>query len=156
MSFGSVWITLPNTTWPTSSPATSARDRASRTTCAPSSVGATSFNPPPKSPIAVRTPETTTTSRCTGISALPHYRIAQRADAGDLDLANIAMLHVCGRALSAHPQHIARIQRKIARHRHQEVDHPEHHVVGLEGNHLLAVQPDLCDQALQIHIGLNP
>ncbi len=64
MSFGSVWITLPNTTWPTSSPLTPARFSASRVTWAPSSVGGTSFRLPPKSPMAVRAPLTTTTSRC--------------------------------------------------------------------------------------------
>ena len=114
MSFGSVWITLPNTTCPTSSPATPARDSASRTTCAPRSVGATSFSPPPKSPIAVRTPDTTTTSRCMAMSVLPHDRIAQRADAADLDLADIAVLHVRGGALGAHPHHVARIQRQVS------------------------------------------
>src|SRR5690242_21336967 len=128
MSFGSVWITLPNTTWPTSSPATPARASASRTTWAPSSVGATSFRPPPKSPIAVRTPETTTTSRCMSISALPHDRIAQCADAGDLDFADIAVLHVLGSAFGAHPQHVTRVQREVPRHAHEKVDHAEHHV----------------------------
>src|SRR5271165_105413 len=156
MSFGSVWITLPNTTCPTSSPATPARDSASRTTWAPSSVGATSFSPPPKSPIAVRTPETTTTSRCMSISALPYHRIAQCADAADLDLADIAVLHVLGGAFGAHPQHVAGIQRQIARHRHQEIDHAEHHVIGRERDQLLAVQPHLGDQVVQLHVGLDP
>src|SRR5882757_3413378 len=64
ISLGSVWITLPKTTWPTSSPDTFARDKTSRTTRAPRSVGLKSFSAPPKSPIAVRTPLTTTTSRC--------------------------------------------------------------------------------------------
>ena len=47
MSFGSVWITLPNTHWPISLGSTLARLTASRTTRAASSVGATSFKPPP-------------------------------------------------------------------------------------------------------------
>src|SRR5437667_11153238 len=75
MSFGSVWITLPNTTWPTSSGATFARASASRTQRAPSSVGAKSLSEPPKSPIAVRTPETTTTSRPLFILWLHQIRI---------------------------------------------------------------------------------
>src|SRR5579872_4407667 len=123
MSLGSVWITLPNTTCPTSSPATDARDSASRTTCAPMSVGATSFKPPPKSPIAVRTPETTTTSRRIAMSVLPYNRIAQRADTADLDLADVAVFHVGGGALGSHPKHVARIQCQVARHGHQEIDH---------------------------------
>ncbi len=64
MSFASVWITLPKTTCSTSSPFTWARESASRTTWAPRSVGGTSLSPPPKSPTAVRTAETTMTSRC--------------------------------------------------------------------------------------------
>src|ERR1700733_2724407 len=156
MSFGSVWITLPNTTCPTSSPATPARDSASRTTWAPRSVGATSFNPPPKSPIAVRTPDTTTTSRCMAMSVLPYNRITQRADAADLDLADIAVLHVRGGAFRAHPQHVTGIQRQVSRHRHQKIDHAEHHVVGREGYHLLAIQPHLGDQIVQLEIGLDP
>src|SRR3989442_14120 len=64
MSWTSVWITLPKTTCPTSSAWIPARLTASRTTAAPSSVGGLSFKPPPKSPIAVRTPLRTTTSGC--------------------------------------------------------------------------------------------
>src|SRR5690242_21702589 len=116
MSFGSVWITLPNTTWPTSSPATPARASASRTTWAPSSVGATSFRPPPKSPIAVRTPETTTTSRCMSISVLPHNRIRQRSYAIVLDFAHIPLLHVLVSAFGSHQQHVAGEQREVSRH----------------------------------------
>src|SRR5882672_11288910 len=70
MSFGSVWITLP-----TSSGATFARDSASRTQRAPNSVGAKSLSEPPKSPMAVRTPETTTTSRPLFILCLHQIRI---------------------------------------------------------------------------------
>src|SRR5215472_726028 len=156
MSFGSVWITLPNTTCPTSAPSMLARHIASRTTCAPRSVGATSFSPPPKSPMAVRTPETTTTSRCMSISALPHHRIAQCANTADLNLADVAVFHVLRGPLRAHPQHIARIQCQVLGHRHQEIDHAEDHVVGRKRAHLFAVQPHLGDQVLQLHIGLDP
>lgn len=62
MSFGSVFTTWPNTTWPTASPGTLARASTSPTTFAPRSVGEKSFRLPPKSPIAVRTALTTTTS----------------------------------------------------------------------------------------------
>ena len=40
-------------------------------------------------------------------------------------------------------RHVARIQRQVLRHRHQEVYHAEHHVVGLERDLLLVVQPHL-------------
>ncbi len=47
MSFGSVWITLPKTHWPTSRGSTLARLKASLTTLAASSVGGISLRPPP-------------------------------------------------------------------------------------------------------------
>ena len=66
MSFGSVFTTCPNTTWPTSAPLTLARLRDSRTTWAARSVGGISFRLPPNVPMAVRTALTTTTSRLMG------------------------------------------------------------------------------------------
>ena len=74
----------------------------------------------------------------------------------DFDLAHIAVLHVGGGALGAHPDHVAGIQRQVMRHRHQEIHHAEEHVVGAELDHLLAVHPHLGDQAFQIDIGLDP
>ena len=56
MSCGSVWMTLPKTTWPTSAGSTPARATASRATGAARSVGGMSFETPPYLPIAVRTP----------------------------------------------------------------------------------------------------
>ena len=47
MSRGSVWITLPNTHWPTSFGSTFARLTASRTTRAAKSLGGMSFRLPP-------------------------------------------------------------------------------------------------------------
>ena len=47
MSFGSVWITLPKTHWPTSFGSTLARLTASLTTRAARSLGAMSFRLPP-------------------------------------------------------------------------------------------------------------
>ena len=63
MSRGSVLITWPNTTCCTSPAPRPARATASRTTIAPSCVGAWSFRLPPKVPTAVRTALTMTTSR---------------------------------------------------------------------------------------------
>src|SRR5260370_18417727 len=64
MSWTSVWMTLPKTTCPTSSGWMPARVTAAGTTWAPSSVGGLPLKPPPKSPMAVRTPLRTTTSGC--------------------------------------------------------------------------------------------
>src|SRR5690606_36340869 len=61
-SFGSVWMTLPKTTWPTSAGSMAARLTASRVTIVASSVGGTSRKDPPKVPTAVRVPATITTS----------------------------------------------------------------------------------------------
>ena len=47
MSLGSVWMTLPNTHWPTSLGSTFARLTASRTTRAARSLGGMSFKLPP-------------------------------------------------------------------------------------------------------------
>ena len=47
MSSGAEWITLPNTTCSTASGSIPERRTASSTAIAPSSVGATSFRPPP-------------------------------------------------------------------------------------------------------------
>ena len=82
MSFGSVFTTWPNTTCPTASPGTFARDSTSATTFAPRSVGEKSFRLPPKSPIAVRTPLTTTTSfAALLIVSLRFVRARRRGDA---------------------------------------------------------------------------
>ncbi len=64
MSRGSVWITLPNTTCPTSSGRTPARCTASRTTVAARSQGGTLASPPPNLPMPVRTADRTWTSGC--------------------------------------------------------------------------------------------
>ena len=58
----SVWITLPNTTWPMSSALTPARLTASRTTLAARSQGGTEARPPPYLPIGVLTADRTNTS----------------------------------------------------------------------------------------------
>jgi hypothetical protein len=44
MSAGSVWMTLPKTTWSTWSPSSPARSSAARAAVAPSSVGGTPFS----------------------------------------------------------------------------------------------------------------
>ena len=45
-----------------------------------------------------------------------HHRVAQDADAGDLDLDRVAVLDVFRGALGAHPHHVARVERHILRH----------------------------------------
>ena len=47
MSLGSVWMTLPNTTWSTSLPPMPARSMAARAAMAPSCVGGTPFSERP-------------------------------------------------------------------------------------------------------------
>ena len=62
MSLFSVWMQLPNTTWPTRAGSTPARLTASRTTLAARSQGGTEARPPPYLPIGVLTPDRTNTS----------------------------------------------------------------------------------------------
>src|SRR5271165_1945064 len=63
MSRTSVWMTLPNTACPNWSGSAPDRLTASRTTVAARSHGGTPARPPPYLPIAVRTAESTRTSR---------------------------------------------------------------------------------------------
>src|SRR5215207_6193116 len=86
MSRVSVWITLPNTTCPTSAGSTPERLTASRTTAAPRSAGGMSFKLPPYFPTAVRTPERTTTSRPAAIFTLllRHLHVQSAVDPVDL------------------------------------------------------------------------
>src|SRR5262245_23803498 len=62
MSLISVWITLPNTAWPTWPGSTPDRLTASRTTLAARSQGGTEARPPPYRPIGVLTAARTNTS----------------------------------------------------------------------------------------------
>src|SRR5215831_9051664 len=80
MSLTSVWITLPNITWPTSDGSTPARLTASRTTVAARSQGGTAARPPPYLPIGVRVPASTKTSRPLSITPPVGDR---RSPAGD-------------------------------------------------------------------------
>src|SRR6516162_2990069 len=49
----------------------------------------------------------------TGSAAGAHHRVPERADAGDLDLTNVAVLEVFGGAFGAHPHDIAGIERQV-------------------------------------------
>ena len=62
MSLASVWITLPNTAWPTWAGSTPDLLTASRTTFAARSQGGTEARPPPYLPIGVLTADRTNTS----------------------------------------------------------------------------------------------
>src|SRR6516162_1427856 len=74
MSLTSVWITLPNTDWPTWAGSTPARLTASRTTMAARSQGGTEARPPPYLPIGVLTADRTNTSSM--VSLISHVQAA--------------------------------------------------------------------------------
>src|SRR6266542_6639042 len=76
MSRTSVWMTLPNTACPTSTGSTPDRATTSLTTVAARSHGGTSFSPPPYLPIAVRTPDSTTTYLCSVMASSSHVPAA--------------------------------------------------------------------------------
>src|SRR6266700_1122001 len=76
MSRTSVWMTLPNTACPTSTGSRPDRATTSLTTVAARSHGGTSFSPPPYLPIAVRTPDSTTTSLCSVMTSPSHVQAA--------------------------------------------------------------------------------
>ena len=75
MSRVSVWITLPNTTCPTSAGSTPARLTASRTTAAARSVGGMSFRLPPYFPIGRADPGND--NDLTSCSHLSHSSLSQ-------------------------------------------------------------------------------
>src|SRR6516165_9812665 len=109
MSRVSVWMTLPNTAWPTSAGATPARSTASVTTVAARSHGGTAARPPPYLPIAVRTPESTSTSLPSVMTPPSHVQAA--VDGPDLagDVSGLIRCqeadHPCDLARIAEPPH---------------------------------------------------
>src|SRR5215211_2528513 len=133
MSRVSVWITLPNTTCPTSAGSTPERRTASRTTAAPRSAGGMSLRLPPYFPTAVRTPETTTTSRPAAISQLPCLdpsHVQSAVDAVDLpgDVPRVGV----GQELD-HPGDLLR----LAEAAHRDLgDHPAQGLLGHGRDHL--------------------
>src|SRR5262245_16133577 len=64
-----------------------------------------------------------------GASALSHDRIAQDADVRDLDLHDVAVLDVLRRAVRAHPEHVARVERQVLTHAADELAHAENGVL---------------------------
>src|SRR5579883_310382 len=78
-------------------------------------------------------------------------RIAQDADALDLDLARVAVLHPDRIGLArmadarrrAGEDDVARLERHPLRDEHQHLPHREHHVLGVVRLHDLAVEPAL-------------
>src|SRR6195256_6513523 len=83
-------------------------------------------------------------------------RVAQNADALDLDLAGVAVPHphrigLAGMADArrrAGEDDVAGLEREALGEIDQHLAHREHHVVGVVGLHDLAVQPDLDLEAL--------
>src|ERR1035438_3216246 len=65
-------MTLPKTAWPKSAGSTPDRCTASRTTVAARSHGGTPARPPPYRPMAVRVPDSTTTSFSSVMTFSPH------------------------------------------------------------------------------------
>src|SRR5262249_32152149 len=57
--------------------------------------------------------------------AFPDHGVAQHADARHLHLHHVAVLHVLGRPVRAHPQHVARVERQVLAHPADEFPDPE-------------------------------
>src|SRR4029077_14882426 len=92
----------------------------------------------------------------TGLHPLAHERVRKRADAGDLDLADVAVLQVLRAALGAHPNDVAGIERQVLRHAADELGDPVDHVVGAEMVGDLAVDPYGRLGLVEVEIGLDP
>src|SRR5437764_3405316 len=82
--------------------------------------------------------------------------VAQSTDAGDLDLDDVAVLQIRRRAVGAHPDHVARPQRKIFRQFDDERHDAEDHVVGLEAVGFFAVYLDDGLHLVEIGRGFDP
>src|SRR5215468_9642753 len=140
MSRTSVWITLPNITWPTSDGSTPARLTASRTTVEARSQGGTAARPPPYLPIGVRVPDSTKTSRPLSIAPPVGDR---RSPAGDRrshvhaavdgpDLPGDVRGLVGGQEAD-HPGDLFRLPEPAQRNLAAD---PVHHLVGNGGHHV--------------------
>src|SRR5262245_29605428 len=66
---------------------------------------------------------------------LPDDRVAQDADLRHLHLDHVAVLHVLGRAVGAHPQHVAGIERQVLAHPADELPNAEDRVLDGVGEH---------------------
>src|ERR1044071_6157507 len=87
---------------------------------------------------------------------LAYDRVAQGADAGDLDFADVAMLQVARPAVRPHPDDVARIQRQILRHPAEELGDAMDHVVGRETVGDLVIDPHDRLRRIEVEIGLDP
>src|SRR6185312_9951326 len=94
------------------------RLRPEITTFAPASakISAIARPMPRDEPVTTATFPVRSKSSFMALALFPHQRVPEDADAGDLDLAHIAVLEVFRRALSAHPHHVARVERQVLRH----------------------------------------
>src|SRR5215467_14095460 len=145
MSRTSVWITLPNITWPTSDGSTPARLTASRTTVAARSQGGTAARPPPYLPISVRVPDSTRTSRPLSITPpagdrSPHVEdrrshVQAAVDGPDLpgDVGGLV-----GRQEGDHPGDLLRLPEAAQRDLRA---HPVQRLLGHGGEHVGGDEP---------------
>src|SRR5215211_5208679 len=82
--------------------------------------------------------------------------VAQSADTGDVDLDDVAGLQIGRAAVGAHPDHVARPQRKVFGQLDDEGHDAKNHVVGAEAAGLLAVDLDDGLHSVEVGVGLDP
>src|SRR5215510_7431217 len=88
--------------------------------------------------------------------AFSHHGVAQHAGVRDLALHEVAVLHVLGGAVGAHPQHIARMEGEVLTHAADELAHPEDRILDGVGEHLLAVEPNDDAEGVRVEAGDDP
>src|SRR5262245_28468566 len=74
--------------------------------------------------------------------AFSHHRVAKRTNARNLDLHYVAVLHVLGGAVRAHPEHVARVEGEVLAHSRDERANAEDGVLDGVGEHLFPVEPN--------------
>src|SRR5262249_22795846 len=87
---------------------------------------------------------------------LPDGPGAPKAHLRPLHLNHLPPPPVLGRAVGAHPQHIAGIECQVLAHPADELAHAEDRVLHGVAEHLLAVEPDRDTQVVRVEAGDDP
>src|SRR5689334_8399628 len=93
---------------------------------------------------------------CVSGPCLRDERVAERCEAGDLHLDDIAGFEIGRAAVRTHPDHVAGIERKIAAHGADVARYAKDHCIGVEAQRLLAVEAYDRFESVEVNVGLDP
>src|SRR5262245_57058590 len=89
-------------------------------------------------------------------SALANDRVAQDTDLRHLHLDDVAVLHVLGGTVGAHPQDVPGVERQVLANPADELADAEDRILDGVREHLLAVEPDGHVQVVRVESGNDP